>query len=38
MPDPEVARCVSEQFRLLEFPEPDGGLVTVVCPIVFSPG
>jgi hypothetical protein len=38
MPDREVLRCVLDGFRLLEFPRPDGGIVKVVYPIIFSPG
>jgi hypothetical protein len=38
LPDPEVVRCVVDGFRGLAFPPPDGGMVTVVYPIEFSPG
>jgi TonB family protein len=38
LPDAEVARCVVEHFTKLHFPPPDGGVVTVVYPIMFSPG
>jgi hypothetical protein len=38
MPDPEVVRCVVEGYKTLSFPEPEGGIVTVVYPIMFSPG
>jgi len=33
-----VAVCVVTAFYGLEFPEPDGGIVTVVYPIMLSPG
>jgi hypothetical protein len=36
--DPEVINCVISQFFKLEFPPPDGGIVTVVYPIMLSPG
>jgi hypothetical protein len=32
-----VASCVERSFLSLAFPEPEGGIVTVVYPIVFSP-
>jgi hypothetical protein len=38
MPDPEVRRCVLTGFYGLQFPEPQGGIVTVVYPINFEPG
>jgi hypothetical protein len=38
MPDPEVVRCVVQHYRALHFPKPAGGIVTVVYPIMFSPG
>ncbi len=38
MPDDEVTKCVVDAFKDLEFPKPQGGIVTVVYPIVFSPG
>jgi hypothetical protein len=34
----EVARCVVEAFGHLVFPHPEGGMVTVVYPIMFYPG
>jgi hypothetical protein len=37
-PDDEVVRCVVEGFERLSFPEPEGGMVTVVYPITFIPG
>lgn len=38
MPDREVVRCVTEEYKPLTFPQPEGGIVTVVYPIMFSPG
>jgi TonB family protein len=38
IPDPDVVACVIGSFGKLKFPEPDGGFVTVVYPIMFSPG
>jgi hypothetical protein len=38
MPDAEVARCIVARFATLHFPSPDGGIVTVVYPIMLSPG
>lgn len=38
LPDPSVAACVLGVFRGMKFPAPDGGIVTVVYPIVFSLG
>jgi hypothetical protein len=37
LPNPDVVACVVRSFSVLSFPEPAGGLVTVVYPIVFSP-
>ena len=36
--DPHVVQCVVEGFGRLMFPPPQGGFVTVVYPVVFSPG
>jgi hypothetical protein len=36
-PDGAVAACVVGRFRRLSFPPPDGGKVTVVYPLTFSP-
>jgi hypothetical protein len=36
-PDPRVSDCVVARFRRLVFPPPDGGHVTVVYPLDFSP-
>lgn len=38
MPDIEVLACVAKGFQGLKFPAPEGGIVTVVYPIMFSPG
>ena len=37
LPD-EVGACLEKAFVKLSFPEPDGGIVTVSYPIVFTPG
>ncbi len=36
LPDGSVASCVLRAFTDLSFPEPEGGIVNVVYPIVFS--
>ncbi len=36
--DRSVASCVVRAFSGLSFPKPEGGVVTVVYPIMFSPG
>ncbi|HEX7668589.1 MAG TPA: AgmX/PglI C-terminal domain-containing protein, partial [Polyangiaceae bacterium] len=36
--DPEAVECMLGVYRSLAFPNPDGGTVTVLYPIVFSPG
>jgi hypothetical protein len=36
--DPEVIKCIVSQFFKIQFPPPDGGIVTVVYPIMLSPG
>ncbi len=38
MPDGEVVECVVNAFRSLVFPKPEGGIVTVIYPVTFSPG
>ena len=38
LPDAEVVRCVVQGFGSLTFPPPQGGYVTVVYPVAFSPG
>jgi len=37
LPDRAVVACVVKAFEALSFPQPEGGIVTVVYPIVFSP-
>ncbi len=37
-PDPEVTACVVARFKALRFPQPQGGIVTVVYPVIFQPG
>jgi hypothetical protein len=36
MPDPQVAACVVNAFSAISFPQPEGGIVTVSYPIVFT--
>jgi beta-lactamase regulating signal transducer with metallopeptidase domain len=38
LPDPSVVQCVVRGFSGLAFPPPQGGYVTVIYPIEFSPG
>jgi len=38
IPDTAVVSCVVRGFGNLSFPQPEGGIVTVVYPIIFSPG
>ena len=38
LPDPGVVGCVVRGFGNLKFPQPEGGIVTVVYPVIFSPG
>jgi hypothetical protein len=38
LPDAGVVSCVVRAFYGLSFPAPDGGIVTVTYPIMFSPG
>lgn len=38
LPDSGVVGCVVAQFYALGFPKPDGGIVTVVYPLMFTPG
>jgi len=38
LPDAGVVSCVARAFYGLSFPQPEGGIVTVVSPIMFSPG
>jgi hypothetical protein len=37
LPDPAVIACVVRAFYGLSFPQPEGGIVTVVYPLAFSP-
>ncbi|MEP7124570.1 MAG: AgmX/PglI C-terminal domain-containing protein [Byssovorax sp.] len=37
LPDPGVVQCVVRAFYGLSFPQPEGGVVFVTYPIVFSP-
>jgi hypothetical protein len=38
IPDTGVTQCVVRAFGNLSFPQPEGGSVTVVYPILFNPG
>lgn len=38
LPDSGVISCVAGAFRGLSFPQPEGGVVKVSYPIMFSPG
>ncbi|RLB57738.1 MAG: FHA domain-containing protein, partial [Deltaproteobacteria bacterium] len=38
LPDGRVVGCVAGAFSGLTFPQPEGGIVTVRYPIVFTPG
>ncbi|MBW2454437.1 MAG: AgmX/PglI C-terminal domain-containing protein [Deltaproteobacteria bacterium] len=38
IPDAGVISCVTRAFYGLSFPQPEGGIVTVSYPIVFTPG
>jgi hypothetical protein len=38
IPDSAVVQCVVRGFGNLSFPQPEGGMVTVVYPIIFNPG
>jgi len=38
LPDSAVVSCVVSSFAGMSFPEPEGGIVTVVYPITFTPG
>jgi len=37
LPDAQVVACVIRGFGNLSFPQPEGGIVTVIYPIIFSP-
>jgi hypothetical protein len=36
--DPTVVGCIKTGFSELVFPKPEGAIVTVVYPIIFTPG
>ncbi len=36
--DKAAVECMLTEYRALSFPPPEGGIVTVVYPIMFSPG
>lgn len=38
MPDVGVVLCVVRSFHSLSFPQPEGGIVSVVYPVMMSPG
>lgn len=38
LPDKNVVECIVKAFKTTKFPQPEGGIVTVVYPIMFSPG
>jgi hypothetical protein len=38
LPDCAVSACIRERFKSLTFPEPVGGVVTVVYPLMLEPG
>jgi len=38
LPDSGVINCVINAYYGLSFPQPEGGIVTVVYPIMFQPG
>lgn len=38
IPDSGVVQCVIQNYYGLSFPQPEGGIVTVVYPIMFAPG
>jgi hypothetical protein len=38
LPNSSVVSCVVSQFYGLSFPAPDGGVVSVIYPIMFTPG
>ena len=38
LPDQNVIGCIVRSFGTLVFPQPEGGIVTVVYPILFTPG
>src|SRR5262249_42246624 len=38
LPDATVISCIVRAFNGLSFPQPEGGIVTVSYPLMFSPG
>lgn len=38
LPDQSVVQCVVKAFGNISYPQPEGGVVTVVFPLIFSPG
>ena len=36
LPDREVVRCITKAYESMSFPKPEGGIVTVVYPVVFT--
>jgi hypothetical protein len=38
LPDCAVVSCIRDGFSNLEFPSPEGGIVTVHYPIILEPG
>jgi hypothetical protein len=38
MPDKDVVACILRELKTVRFPQPNGGFVTVVYPLVFKPG
>ncbi len=38
LPDQGVVQCITRGFQNLSYPQPEGGIVTVVFPLIFSPG
>jgi len=38
MSDAAVVSCVQRGFSSLVFPQPEGGIVTVIFPVIFDPG
>ncbi len=38
LPDRQVVQCVVRNFQNLSFPKPESGIVTVIYPILFTPG
>jgi hypothetical protein len=38
MADEEVRSCVIDAFKHYRFPNPEGGIVTVIYPIMLAPG